>query len=151
MKRKWMGTKPTRCDICNERFTDNDKHFFDFAMRQGKWALGCQECFDEHGVGLGAGQGQKYDLSTLEKVEPIEQEPVGPVKSLAELKTLAENDSRYADMVKLASKNIGGPSENLEEAYDWLATNAYEVSEEAVIDEVNDCIGLYYPTIDEEG
>ena len=70
MAQKWMGSKPASCDICGHRFKDNDRFFYDFAMRQGKWALGCEKCFKKHGLGLGNGKGQKYDLKTLEKMDP---------------------------------------------------------------------------------
>ena len=110
MKDKWMGTKPIKCDICGHQFNDQDKHFYDFATRQGKWALGCAVCFGKHGHGLATGLGQKYDLKTLEKVDPGHAKPV---KSLAELRMLAKTDHRYVTVIKVASSNIGGPSPNI--------------------------------------
>ena len=143
MKDKWMGTKPIKCDICGHQFNDQDKHFYDFATRQGKWALGCAVCFGKHGHGLATGLGQKYDLKTLEKVDPGHAKPV---KSLAELRMLAKTDHRYVTVIKVASSNIGGPRNDLDKCYSWLVTNANEVSDLAVVDEVNDCIDLYWPT-----
>ena len=143
MTRKWMGKKPVGCDICGHRFNDKDKHFYDFATRQGKWALGCSGCWRKHGRGLGNGVGQKYDLKTLEKVDPGYAKPV---KSLAELRMLAKTDDRYVTVINVASSNLGGPKDDLDKCYSWLVTNANKVSDAAVVDEVNDCIDLYWPT-----
>jgi hypothetical protein len=60
----WMGTRPTRCDICNQRLIS---YFIDGATR-GPWALMCGTCHKIHGRGLGLGLGQKYDLESLEKI-----------------------------------------------------------------------------------
>ena len=69
--RRWCGTKPVKCDLCNRRFNSTeDKHFYDFRNTiNGSWGLGCKKCFQRYGVGLGIGRGQKYNLLTMEKEE----------------------------------------------------------------------------------
>lgn len=65
--RKWMGTPPSKCQLC-ERYLKNA--FIDGKLVFGtSWAIMCTGCHSFHGVGLGAGRGQKYDLKTLEKIE----------------------------------------------------------------------------------
>jgi hypothetical protein len=59
------------------------------------------------------------------------------VRSLGSLRTLARTDPKYAALAKLASANLGGPSEPLDAALRWLDTNANEVGEAGVVDEVN--------------
>jgi len=66
MKKKWLGSAPTDCDLCHKPFVDV---FFDAKTRFGPWGLICSKCFLTEGVGLGTGLGQKYDLFTLEKIE----------------------------------------------------------------------------------
>ena len=140
MKRKWMGKKPVTCEICGHRFDDQDRYFFDFAMRQGKWALGCEPCFKKHGVGLGSGSGQKYSIRTMDKVE--DRRAIKPVGSLNELRHLAETDDNYKKLLCVSSSNLGGPSTDVDKCYRWLMTNALETTETGVVNEVNGCIGL---------
>lgn len=35
---------------------------FDFRTRRGFWGNGCQQAFEEFGVGLGTGRGQRLEL-----------------------------------------------------------------------------------------
>jgi len=49
--------KYPKCDFCP---TDAR---YDGQTGMGPWANMCQEHFDQHGVGLGTGKGQKYLLS----------------------------------------------------------------------------------------
>jgi hypothetical protein len=66
MVKKWMGLTPELCDICNGPL----KFFFiDGRTKWGPWGIMCVHCHVEHGCGLGTGNGQKYDITTLEKVE----------------------------------------------------------------------------------
>ena len=141
-KKRWMGTKPVRCDICGHKFGDKDEHFYDFATRQGPWALGCDSCFKKYGIGLGIGRGQKYDVRTLYKVEQAEKKKIGPVGSLAELKSLAGADTQYRKLLCLGSSNLGGPNEDMEHCYRWLVLNAQETTEDGVVAEVNACIDM---------
>ena len=62
----WVSS--TTCNICGRDATQYD-HFIDGKTVHGPWALMCLECFQEHGIGLGLGIGQKYDSKTLEKIE----------------------------------------------------------------------------------
>jgi hypothetical protein len=65
-KRLWSGS-PQSCDICK---SDSVKEvFIDGATYQGPWAILCLKCFAMHGVGLGTGKGQKYELSNGEYVK----------------------------------------------------------------------------------
>lgn len=55
----WRGTPPGECDLCHDAITTA---FIDGKTVMGPWANMCRECFVEHGVGIGQGQGQRYDL-----------------------------------------------------------------------------------------
>ena len=65
---RWLSRKPEKCDLCKTPLRPPEKFFYDFRTQMGPWGCGCEECFDQYGVGLGTGKGQKYDLKTLEKV-----------------------------------------------------------------------------------
>ena len=56
MAKKWMGTPPKKCDICE---LDIKKVFIDGVTSRG-WACRCQDCHHFHGRGLGLGLGQEY-------------------------------------------------------------------------------------------
>lgn len=63
-----------------------------------------------------------------------------PVKSISELYNLAKDDQYYEQLALLSAKNLGGhPIENLDQAIEWLRTNAIESDEEGVVDEINFC------------
>ena len=66
MKKKWMGSKPEKCDLCGKKF---EEIFIDGKTEMGPWGLLCGVCHYMYGVGLGTGRGQKYDLKTLEKID----------------------------------------------------------------------------------
>lgn len=63
--KKWMSAAPTNCDVCSYNL---GKFFVDGKTRPGPWGILCEECHAKVGCGLGEGRGQKYLLSTLEKV-----------------------------------------------------------------------------------
>jgi hypothetical protein len=65
-EKKWLGTKYTECELCNRPI---GKAFIDGRTFRGPWAIMCEECHEELGVGLGLGRGQKYDSKTLLKIE----------------------------------------------------------------------------------
>ncbi len=65
-KKKWMGRVPVRCEGCGDIL---EGVFIDGKTAFGHWAIMCDNCYTTHGVGLGIGKGQKYDLKTLEKIE----------------------------------------------------------------------------------
>lgn len=80
--KKWMGGAPDHCDICKLDLVDalgehSATHFVDGKTVYGPWGIMCvgpnrpngKDCFTTHGVGLGTGLGQKYDMTTLVKVE----------------------------------------------------------------------------------
>lgn len=54
---KWMGSPPTKCDLCGRPF---DKFFVDGKTRMGPWGMLCTGCHASHGIGLGTGKGQRY-------------------------------------------------------------------------------------------
>ena len=64
MSKKWLGVV-TNCDICGQPFTDV---FIDGRTITGQWGLMCPSCHEVHGVGLGAGKGQKYNAVTKEAI-----------------------------------------------------------------------------------
>ena len=67
-KKKWMGTWPAECQLCDVEL-EACKYFVDGRTCVGPWALMCPLCHKGMGVGLGTGKGQKYDSKTLEKME----------------------------------------------------------------------------------
>lgn len=67
---------------------------------------------------------------------------IRPVGSLAELRSLANTQEPYRRLMLMASRNLGGPDDTQEKAYQWLVVNALETNEEGVVEEVNGCIPL---------
>lgn len=63
---KWSSPVPEYCQLCG--FTLSE-FFIDGKTKYGPWGIMCQDCHEEHGVGLGTGKGQRYDARTLEKLE----------------------------------------------------------------------------------
>ena len=61
----WLGSKPTKCDICQRPFQDV---FYDSTTRDGRWGLICHTCWQVENGRVGTGLAQKYDLATKEKV-----------------------------------------------------------------------------------
>lgn len=64
---KWLG-EVGRCQNCGDELKVFP-NFIDGRTKFGPWALLCPPCHAEIGVGIGLGKGQRYDFSTLEKVE----------------------------------------------------------------------------------
>lgn len=65
------------------------------------------------------------------------------VKSLHELRQKAGADPRYLKLAILGAQNLGGGSINtLDQAMQWLYTNAIETDEHGVVGEVNFCRDL---------
>ena len=58
-KKYWCGSKPESCDICMSKISDM---FIDGRTVYGPWANMCPACYQQVGVGLGTGKGQKYKL-----------------------------------------------------------------------------------------
>ncbi len=50
------------CDMCRKKFKTDDV-FIDGKTQGGPWADMCEDCFEQHGIGLGLGKGQKYQVS----------------------------------------------------------------------------------------
>ena len=58
MQKVWVGTAPSKCDICEAELS---AEFFDFKVPSvGQWANGCPACFKRQGGRLGTGLGQRY-------------------------------------------------------------------------------------------
>lgn len=55
--KKWYGSTPKNCDICNEPIEDI---FIDGKTDMGPWATMCPSCHAKCGKGLGMGTGQMY-------------------------------------------------------------------------------------------
>ena len=55
--RYWMGSAPTKCDLCDEPL---GKDFVDGQTRTGQWGILCPQCHHDEGRGLGVGRGQQY-------------------------------------------------------------------------------------------
>jgi hypothetical protein len=64
---RWRGSLPTTCQVCQEPL----KGFFidGYTHSHGRWGIMCVACHKQFGTGLGTGRGQKFDMTTLEKVE----------------------------------------------------------------------------------
>lgn len=56
-----FGPTPKRCDICKGPF---ESVMYDAKTIPGPWGNLCQGCFITHGLGLGTGLGQRYELQT---------------------------------------------------------------------------------------
>jgi hypothetical protein len=74
MATKWIGSGDGSAPECDFAKAQGVKHnmapgFVDGRTIYGPWALMCIDCHTRNGVGLGTGKGQKYDGTTLEKVE----------------------------------------------------------------------------------
>ena len=63
---KWFNEHPL-CDFDHSH--DMKPWFVDGKLQNGPWAVMCSDCYLKHGVGLGNGKGQRYDGTTLEKVD----------------------------------------------------------------------------------
>jgi len=61
------------------------------------------------------------------------------VGSINELSYLANRDPRYLDLAIRSANNLGGNYKTLDEAINWLITNAMETDEEGVVGEINFC------------
>lgn len=59
-EKQYIGEAPKKCDLCKEDIKDV---FYDAKTKMGPWANMCNECYNQYGVGLGMGKGQKYLLS----------------------------------------------------------------------------------------
>jgi hypothetical protein len=72
---------------------------------------------------------------------------LAPVTSLADLRTRAAGDPRYAALAIAAAMNLGGAvgDDNLDAAMRWLRLNAQETSEDGVVEEVNYCRDMVAP------
>jgi hypothetical protein len=60
-----------------------------------------------------------------------------PVRSIADLYQKAKVDPRYKELALTAASNLGGSAKTLDQAIQWLYTNADETDEEGVVDEIN--------------
>ncbi|KKL72817.1 hypothetical protein LCGC14_2081130 [marine sediment metagenome] len=66
MKKSWLSPRPILCQLCDQYLKDI---FIDGKTSRGPWVIMCAGCHSMEGVGLGIGKGQKYDLTTLEKMK----------------------------------------------------------------------------------
>lgn len=58
MQKVWVGTAPSKCDICEAELSTE---FFDFKVPSvEQWANGCPACFKRKAGRLGTGLGQRY-------------------------------------------------------------------------------------------
>lgn len=62
----WHGERPIRCEICGQTFPTD--RFVDARTVHGLWGVLCERCHRVVGIGFGAGKGQLYSLTTLEKL-----------------------------------------------------------------------------------
>lgn len=63
----WLSTAPEVCDWCGNKLYSL---FVDGRVFGGtSWAIMCVTCHHTKGYGFGTGQGQLYDLESLEKLK----------------------------------------------------------------------------------
>jgi hypothetical protein len=55
---RWLSPREA-CDLCH--IDISDKPFVDGKLVGGPWALMCEACHRQFGIGLGTGRGQRYD------------------------------------------------------------------------------------------
>ena len=66
--KRWLG-KQTHCDLCNSPLTTHP-HFYDARLLSGRWAIVCQDCFDDSTRGIiGTGFAQQYSSDTKLKTK----------------------------------------------------------------------------------
>ena len=65
----WYGDLSNGCDICKHPF---GKYMYDARTISGQWGNLDDSCFVMHGVGLGTGQGQKYERQTDDSFVKVE-------------------------------------------------------------------------------
>jgi hypothetical protein len=53
-------------DICKAAL---DNKFYDARIQMGPWGCLCEDCFIEHGTGLGLGRGQRFEISATGRFE----------------------------------------------------------------------------------
>ena len=61
MAKEWASEVPEKCQFCNQPLKNV---FYDMNYKFMGWGIGCEDCHKEHGVGLGIGRGQMFDLKT---------------------------------------------------------------------------------------
>ena len=61
-------TKLPRCDFCGDKPVRRLAKY-DARTLGGQWGNMCQEHFDQYGIGLGTGKGQRLILATTEEEE----------------------------------------------------------------------------------
>ena len=64
--KKWRGSPPF-CDFCGEWTAEST--FVDGRTVMGPWAVMCEKCHAQFGVGVGTGKGQRYSADSKKKVE----------------------------------------------------------------------------------
>jgi len=67
---------------------------------------------------------------------------VSKVVSIGDLRQRAGKDEKYHQLAMIAASNLGGSPKNLDDAIDWLNTNAMETDEDGVVGEINFCRDL---------
>lgn len=112
--KKWMGRKPTNCDICHNGITD---WWVDGKTKFGPWANMCSQCFGKHGIGMGLGKGQKYNANTLEKIEEenlwMKNSALSPDNNIKECKKMGEPKHKSARF-KLKESQLAMLNEELD-------------------------------------
>ncbi len=67
---------------------------------------------------------------------------ISKVFSIGDLRQRAAKDPRYLQLAMISASNLGGSPKSLDDAIDWLSTNAMETEEDGVVDEINFCRDL---------
>jgi hypothetical protein len=67
---------------------------------------------------------------------------ISKVVSIGDLRQRAAKDHRYLQLAMISASNLGVPPKNLDDAINWLNTNAMETDEDGVVGEINFCRDL---------
>ncbi len=67
---------------------------------------------------------------------------VSKVVSIGDLRRRAATDPLYLQLAMISANNLGGSPKNLDDAINWLNTNAMETDEDGVVGEINFCRDL---------
>lgn len=65
---------------------------------------------------------------------------LAPIQSLAQLRTKALRDENYKRLAIFAAQQLGGETEDLNQAMKYLETSANDTDEDEVVEEVNFCL-----------
>jgi hypothetical protein len=85
------------------------------------------------------------EIQTIQKENMKKKSLISKVVSIGDLRRRAVTDPRYRELAMISASNLGGSPKNLDDAINWLNTNAMETDEDGekgVVAEINFCRDL---------